>query len=316
MSSLVAGRGRTRRDGSILVGHRSSRAREARWGYAFISPWLVGTACLTVVPMVLSFYYAFTRYDVFSAPQWVGLRNYAELVGDPLFWRSLRTTATYTGLSVPLSLALSMLCAVLLNAKVRGRTIFRGIFFFSSIIPGVACAFLWLWILNPEYGLLNAALGYAGIGRHNWLGDPSTALPAVVVIALWGSIGGTMMITFLAALQSVPRELYEAARLEGAGMFREFVSITVPMISPTVFFNLIVATIGSFTVFDIVYVTTGGGPEYSTYTYFMHIYITGFQNFDFGMASALIWVLTLVLFALSALLFRLQRRWVYYGTEI
>ena len=294
----------------------SASAREAIWGYAFISPWIVGTLCLTLVPMLLSLYYSFTRYDVFSSPEWVGMANYTKVTSQPVFWTALGNTARYTAMLVPAAVLLSLLCAVLLNTNVRGRAVFRGIFFFPSLIPSVACAYLWLWILNPEFGLLNSLLGYMGLGGPNWFGSVQTALPSIVVVAIWGTIGGTMMITFLAALQSVPRELYEAAQIDGAGKFRQFISITVPMISPTIFFNLIIATIGSFTVFDIVFVTTGGGPEYSTYTYFMHIFTTGFHSFDFGTASALTWILTIVLMALTALQFWLQRRWVHYSTEV
>jgi multiple sugar transport system permease protein len=294
----------------------TAAAREAIWGLIFISPWLVGTALLTLVPMVLSFYYSFTKYDVFSSPRWIGLENYARIFARPIFWQALLNTVAYTAMLVPLAVALSLACALLLNSKVRFRSVFRGIFFFPSLVPAVAAAYLWLWVYNPEFGLANSVLRYLGIAGPNWLGSTDTALFSIVIIALWGAIGGTMMITFLAALQSVPRELYEAAELDGAGPLRRFRHITVPLISPTVFFNLIIATIGSFTVFDIVYVTTGGGPEYATYTFFMHVYTTGFHSFDFGQASALTWILTLILFTFTAIQFRLQRRWVHYGSEV
>mgnify|MGYP000162145302 CR=1 FL=1 len=294
----------------------TAAVREAVWGLIFISPWLVGTLVLTFVPMVLSLYYSFTKYDVFSLPQWIGLENYIRVFTRPIFWRALGTTLTYTAMLVPAAVALSLACALLLNTRVRFRAMFRGIFFFPSLVPAVAAAYLWLWVYNPEFGLANSVLGYLGIAGPNWLGSTSTALFSIVIIALWGAIGGTMMITFLAALQSVPRELYEAAELDGAGSILRFWHITVPMISPTVFFNLIIATIGSFMVFDIVYVTTGGGPQYATYTFFMHIYTTGFHSFDFGQASAMTWILTLILFGFTAIQFRLQRRWVHYGTEV
>lgn len=290
--------------------------REALWGFGFISPWLVGTLCLTLIPMVLSLYYSFTKYDVFSSPEWVGLQNYARITSRPIFWQSLTTTLTYTAMLVPVSVGLSLVCALLLNAKIKGRAFFRGVFFFPSLVPSVAAAYLWLWMMSPEFGLMNSALEVIGIHGPNWLGSTRTALISVVIIALWGAIGGTMMITFLAALQSVPQELYEAAEIDGASRLVQFFKITLPLISPTMFFNMIIATIGSFTVFDIVYVTTGGGPQYSTYTYFMHIYTTGFHSFDFGAASAMTWILTLMLFVLTAIQFRLQRRWVYYGTEV
>lgn len=318
MSDVTAPADATPTTRRSLADRKPMRAsvREALWGFGFISPWLVGTLCLTLIPMVLSLYYSFNKYDVFSSPQWVGLANYARIASQAIFWRSLTTTLSYTAMLVPLSVGLSLLCAVLLNARVRWRAFFRGVFFFPSLVPSVAAAYLWLWMMSPEFGLLNSALQMLGIQGPNWLGSPNTALISVVIIALWGGIGGTMMITFLAALQSVPKELYEAAEIDGASRFVQFVSITVPLISPTIFFNLIIATIGSFTVFDIVYVTTGGGPQYSTYTYFMHIYTTGFHSFDFGSASAMTWVLTLILFVLTAIQFRLQRKWVYYGTEV
>lgn len=317
--SQVASISGTKPAGQTRRAHRTrnqAAVREAAWGLLFISPWLIGMLLLTLVPMVLSLYYSFTRYDVFSSPRWVGLENYIRILGRPIFWRSVVNTLSYTAMLVPSAVALSLFCALLLNEKVRFRSMFRGIFFFPSLVPPVAAAYLWLWIYNPQFGLANSALEYFGIAGPNWLGSTSTALVSVVLIALWGAIGGTMMITFLAALQSVPRELYEAAELDGAGPLLRFVHITVPMISPTVFFNLIIATISSFMVFDIVYVTTGGGPQYATYTFFMHIYTTGFHSFDFGQASALTWILTLILFVFTAIQFRLQRRWVHYGTEV
>ena len=263
MSEMTASAGATPAAHHRLADRKPTRAgvREALWGFGFISPWLVGTLCLTLIPMVLSLYYSFTKYDVFSSPQWIGLANYARLTSQPIFWRALTTTLAYTAMLVPLSVGLSLLCAVLLNARVKGRAFFRGVFFFPSLVPSVAAAYLWLWMLSPEFGLVNSALELVGIHGPNWLGSTDTALISVVIIAIWGAIGGTMMITFLAALQSVPKELYEAAEIDGASRFVQFVSITVPLISPTIFFNLIIATIGSFTVFDIVYVTTGGGPQ-------------------------------------------------------
>jgi multiple sugar transport system permease protein len=318
MSDATASAGTSPASHARLADRRPMRrsVREALWGFGFISPWLVGTLCLILVPMVLSLYYSFTKYDVFSSPEWIGLQNYTRITARPIFWRSLMTTVSYTAMLVPAAVSLSLACALMLNARVRGRAMFRGIFFFPSLVPSVAAAYLWLWMLDPEFGLVNSALAMLGMSGPNWLGSTDTALLSIVIIALWGAIGGTMMITFLAALQSVPRELYEAARIDGASGFRQFLNITVPMISPTIFFNLIIATIGSFTIFDIVYVTTGGGPQYSTYTYFMHIYTTGFHSFDFGSASAMTWILTLILFVLTGIQFRLQRRWVHYGTEV
>lgn len=312
--NVTASQGRTTR-ASTGGGSWLSR-REARWGYLFISPWILGFLVFTAGPMIASLYFSFTEYDVLSAPEWVGLRNYTRMFGDELFTKSLLVTVLYTLLAVPLGLIISLFCAILLNQKVRGRAIYRACFFVPTIMPIVAVTFLWTWLLNPRFGLINYLLNLVAIDGPNWLGTPERALPSLVMIGLWSTVGGTVMITFLAALQGVPRHLYEAAALDGANAARQFRHITLPMISPTIFFNAVILIIGSFQTFTLAYVATGGGPDRSTYFYLLHVYNNGFRFFEMGYASALAWVLFVLLLAFTYLQFRLQLRWVHYESEV
>lgn len=284
--------------------------REMFTAWLFISPWVLGFLFFLALPIGLSIYYSFTSYNVFQAPRWIGLANFRALSTDPLFWKALYNTAYYTFLSVPLMMIISLGIALLLNSKLRGMRIFRTIFFLPSVLSGVGVALLWLWIFNPDYGLINLLLGYFGIEGPLWLFSPAWAKPAMVIMSLWG-LGGVMIIN-LAGLQSVPEQLYEAARVDGANNWAQFRYVTLPMLSPTLFFNFITLTIGSFQVFTQAYVMTGGGPVHSTLFYVLYLFQTAFESLRMGYASAMAWILFFVIVGVSLFQLVISRRLVYY----
>jgi multiple sugar transport system permease protein len=265
--------------------------------------------------MVFSLIISLTRWDLINPPQFVGLGNYREILLDDFrFRQSLKVTAVYAGVSVPLGMAASLGVALLLNASARGMRLFRSVFYIPAILPAAAVAMLWMWILKPQGGALNYLLGLAHLPQPRWLADPAWALPAFVIMSLW-SVGGGMLI-YLAGLQAVPTQLYEAAEIDGAGSWRRFRSITLPMISPTILFNLIVGIIASFQVFTASYIMTpGGGPGYSTLFYVLYLYQKAFRYLQMGYASALAWILFLVVLGLTVLVLRTSARWVYYEAE-
>jgi multiple sugar transport system permease protein len=288
------------------------RTREALQGYLFASPWLLGLCVLTVGPMIYSFYISFTHYDVLSPPVWLGLANYHDLfLADPMFWTALGNTVYYTIFSVPLGLLGSLLLALLLNRQVRGIALFRAAYYIPTVISTVPVAILWTWLLDPNAGLINQALSLVGIHGPTWLASPEWSKPSLVLMSLWG-IGGATMVIYLAGLQGIPQHLYEAAEIDGASTWTRFRQITVPMLSPTTFFNLIMGIIGSFQVFTQAWVMTQGGPLDSTTFYSLYLYKEGFQYLYMGYASAMAWVLLVITLALTLFNFALARRWVYY----
>jgi len=298
---------------------RSPRARrEALEGYVWISPWLIGLLIFTAGPILVSFYLGFTRYKIGGTPEWIGLENYRyAFVEDPLFWPSLWRTAYYSIFNVALGVTGSLLLAILLDKIVRGRSVYRAIYYLPSLTPAVATAILWGWLLHPQVGLVNDLLRRIGIKGPGWLTSTTWAIPSLILISLWGSIGGGRMIIFLAGLQGVPTELYEAADIDGANPMQKFWSITIPLISPTILFNLMMGVIGSFGVFTLAYVATQGGPNYATWFYMLHLYYNAFSFFQMGYASALAWVLFFIVVVLSFLQIRFSERWVYYEfTEV
>ena len=284
--------------------------REMYTAWLFISPWVLGFIFFLALPVALSVYYSFTAFNVFQPPRWIGLANFRALSTDPLFWKALYNTAYYTFLSVPLMMIISLGIALLLNSKLRGMRIFRTIFFLPSVLSGVGVALLWLWIFNPDYGLINLLLGYLGIEGPLWLYSPQWAKPAMVIMSLWG-LGGVMVIN-LAGLQSVPEQLYEAARVDGASNWAQFRYVTLPMLSPTLFFNFITLTIGSFQVFTQAYIMTGGGPVHSTLFYVLYLFQTAFESLRMGYASAMAWILFFVIVGVSLFQLAVSRRLVYY----
>lgn len=292
--------------------------RSSAIGYAFVSPWLFGFLLLTAGPMLYSLYLSFTSASLLSPQRWTGLENYEQmLLDDSLFYESLLNTVHYVGFSVPLGIVLALALAVLLHQKVRGIAYFRTMFFLPSVTNMVAISVLWLWIFNPEFGLLNSVLSWFAIEGPLWLQSEECSKPALILMSLWG-VGG-MMIIFLAALQGVPSELYKAAELDGAGSWARFRKITIPMISPALFFNLIIGIIGSFQVFTQAFVMTGGaqpgsegGPNNSTLFFVLYLYKKAFQEFKMGYASALAWVLFGIVAVLTFLLTRTTKGWIHY----
>jgi len=284
-----------------------------RWiGYAFISPWLLGFLIFTAYPFLASIYFSFTRYDIVSKPVWVGAANYRTLLhDDPLFWKSLIVTFQFALFSVPLGIVVGVGLALLLNLPVRGIRLYRTLFFLPSIAPTVANAMVFLWLLNPEIGLVNALLKTVGIEGPAWLESTTWAPRSLVLMSLWG-IGGSMVI-YLAGLKDIPAHLYEAAVLDGAGPLQRLRHVTLPMLTPVIFFNLVMGVIGAFQYFTEAYVMTQGGPEDSTLFYALYLFRRAWQYLDMGYASAMAWVLFLIVMGVTAFLFRTQRRWVHYG---
>lgn len=289
---------------------------DLRNGLLFVSPWLVGLSVFTLYPILASFYYSFTVYDIISPPQFVGLTNYQDLLtDDPLFWKAVGNTCYYVLIAVPLYLCMALSVALLLNMKLRGMAVYRTLFFLPSIVPDVASAMLWAWILNPQFGLLNALLRTIGIPTLGWLTDPTWSKPALILIGLWAF--GSSMVIFLAALQDVPEALYEAADLDGAGVLRKTWNVTLPMITPTIFFNLVLGMIGAFQYFTTAFVLSqgSGGPASSTLFYSLLLYNNAFSYFKMGYGSAMAWLLFAFIFLLTWLTFKSANRWVYYEGE-
>jgi multiple sugar transport system permease protein len=291
-----------------------ARRREAAQGFLFISPWLFGFLVFTAYPMFASLYYSFSSYNGLTPPRFIGLTHYIyAFTEDPLFWLSVNRTVVWVVVTVPLGIIGSLFAAVLLNRGLRGNNFYRTAFFLPSLTPVVAAALLWTWILNPRVGVLNAAIeGLTGLRGPNWLADIDLALPSLAAISLWTAIGGNRMLIFLAGLQGIPPELYEAAEIDGAGPISKFRHVTVPLISPAIFFNLVLGIIFSFRVFAFAFVVTGGGPARATYFYALHLYTQAFSSFDLGYGSALAWILFIVVLVLTVANMKLSKKWVHY----
>jgi multiple sugar transport system permease protein len=290
--------------------------REAAWAYFFISPWILGFIFFTVGPMLASLYYSFTRYNIISSPQWTGLANYRDIVKDPLFWKSLQVTVYYASLALPLGLLFGFFLAILLNQKIPGVNVWRTVYFLPSVIAGVAVALLWIRIFNPKIGILNPSLAKFGIQGPGWLSDPQWAMPALVIMSLWGVGGG--MIIYLAGLQGVPTALYDAAKVDGASLWQRFWYVTLPMMTPVIFYNLVMGLIGAFQYFTTVYVATGGSgsPARATLFYNLYLYQNAFKYFEMGYASTMAWILFVIVLVLTMLVFRSSQVWVYYEGQL
>ena len=291
--------------------------REALTGYAMAAPWFIGFFAFTAGPILLSIYYSFTFFQITAPPRWIGLTNYHILfLNDPKFRISLYNTAYYAVFVVPLTVASSLTLAVFMNQEIPGRSVFRTIYYLPSVVSGVANAMLWLWILNPRYGLINVMLSWFGIQGPPWLSSAEWAKPSLILMRLW-SVGGSMII-FLAGLQGVPRQLLEAAEIDGATAWQRFWRVTIPILSPTILFTIITSTIGSFQVFTQAYVWTGGsgsGPRNSLLFYVLYLYQRAFGELRMGYASAMAWILFVIILILTLVQFRFARHWVYYEEE-
>ena len=291
------------------------RLKEALTGYAFLSPWAVGFLIFGLYPIGMSLYYSLCQYDVLRVPQFIGLENYRELlVEDPYFGISIWNTLIYTILRVPFAIGGSLILAVLANQAVRGIRFFRTIYFLPSIITGVVLSVIWMWMFNPQIGLINTALGWLGLPGPLWLQSTAWSKPGIALMSLWG-IGGARMIVFIAALQGIPKPLYESVNIDGGGWWAGFRHVTVPMLSPVIFLWSILEVIFSFQVFTEAYVMTKGGPLNSTLFYNLYLYLKAFEDFEMGYASAMAWILLVITLAITLLQFRLGRRWVHYMGE-
>lgn len=293
--------------------------RDTIQGYLFIGPVVLGLLIWTFGPMVASFIISFTDYPLLQSPRWVGLQNYVDIftrTEELKVVHSLQITFVYALLSLPLSIVLSLGAALLLNQKLRGMAVFRTTFYLPTIVPAVASAFMWSWLLQPEFGILNSALRQIGIASPpRWMAEPETALITLVMVGLWG-IGGSMVI-FLAGLQSIPEVLYEAARIDGANDWQMFWRITLPQLSPTMFFILVTGMIGALQYFGTAYLMTGGtgGPLFATYFYNLNLYDKAFKWLFMGLASAMAWVLFAIIFVLTLITFRSSDAWVHYEVQ-
>jgi multiple sugar transport system permease protein len=287
--------------------------KETIKGYLFILPWIIGFMAFTLYPMVFSLYSGFTFYDITSIQKWIGLKNYISIfTRDEYFIIALKNTAYYVAFSVPLAIAFSLFLALLLNTKVWGVKFFRTVYYLPSVLSGVAVTLLWMWIFNPSNGLANSFLNLVGIEGPSWFQDPAWSKPALIIMRLW-HVGGSMII-FLAALQDVPRTLYEAAEIDGATGFRRFWHITVPMISPTILFVMITGINGAFQIFDGPFIISGGtgGPANSTLFYNLYLYNKAFLELQMGYASALAWVLFVIIMIFTGIQMYVSKKWVHY----
>lgn len=293
---------------------------EAMSGFLFALPWMIGFLVFSFYPIAMSAYYSFTDFNAIKEPTWVGLNNYKSLFADPLFYKSMTNTLFFVIVSVPLTIILALVMAMLLNLKVKGRALFRSIFFIPSILPLVASTMIWIWILDPLDGYLNKLLRIVGIPTINWLGNPSYTRWSIILIALWGI--GTTMVIFLAAIQDVPKELYEASSIDGANTIKKFFHITIPGIAHVMLYQIILAVINGFQYFSQVYIIitaqsgnlvqgAQGGPQNSLLMYPLYLYYNAFSFLKMGRASAMAWILFLVVGLLSIILVKSSKKWVY-----
>lgn len=290
------------------------KARESLTFYLFLAPWFLGFILFTIGPIIASAVLSLTKYDIVLPPRFIGINNYRDLfASDRLFVVSLYNTGYYVLFFVPLQIALSLALALLLNIRVHGIPVYRTLFYIPSIVPAVANSILWIWIFQPQWGLLNYGLSLFGVKGPLWLSSVVWAKPSLIIMSLWGS-GGSMII-FLAGLQGIPQHLYEAAQLDGANLWRRFWNVTLPMLTPTTFFVMVLGIIGSFQVFTQAYIMTGGGPANSTLFYMLYLYRRAFVFQNMGYASAMAWILFVIIFVLTLVQFATARRWVYYEGE-
>ena len=289
--------------------------QENRRGYLYITPWLIGFFAFTLIPMLFSLFLSFCKWDIvtgLSSIEIIGIENYKVMIQDRKFWKALEVTFKYCLMAIPLSQSIALIFALLLNMKVPFMHGFRSLYYLPSIIPGIATSMIMIQVLG-EKGLLNQGLAFLGIQGPAWLNSPKTSLFGLVIVGLWGF--GNTMIIYLSSLQGVSQELYEASEIDGANSFRRFISVTIPMISPTIFFNMVMAIIGSFQYFDQAYVMTEGGPLNSTLFYNLYLYTKAYREYKMGYASALAWVMFIIILILSMLVIKSSSFWVFYQND-
>lgn len=298
----------------MIFGLSRQERRRLRVGLFFALPWIIGFLSLTVYPVIASFYYSLNVYTTFGQPmQWVGFANYIELGQDDLFWQSLYNTAYMVVLGVSFHIIFAIVLALLLNQNLRGVSIYRTIYYLPTIVPVVATSVLWMWVFNPEFGLINSALSLLGMRGPGWLTDPALSKPSLILMGVW-TIGGALII-FLAGLQDIPQHLYDAAMIDGAGTLHQVRHVTLPMLSPVIFFNVIIGVINGFQIFAEAFIMTQGGPLDTTLFYALYLYRNAFEYFKMPYASAMAWILFLVVMATTLVIFRSSARFVYYEGE-
>lgn len=297
------------------TGANPLRRNERRVAYLFLAPWFIGLFAVTILPILASLYLSFTDYSLLSPPNWIGGRNYSRMLDDVRFWNAVRVTATYVFISVPLQLGFALFLALILDRGVRGLPIYRSLYYLPSLLASsVAIALLWRQIFGAD-GLVNAALGVFGIQGQAWVSHPDTALGTLMVLNVWTF--GSPMVIFLAGLRQIPQMYYEAAAVEGAGPVAKFIHITLPLLTPVIFFNLVLQMIGAFQSFTQAFIVSDGvgGPADSTLFYTLYLYQKGFGNFHMGYASAMAWVLLMAIALFTGAQFLLAKHWVFYGDE-
>lgn len=298
-----------------IVGTKTKfQTQRALWGYLFALPWILGLIVFWGGPILFSFYYSFTNYEVIGTPSWVGLDNYVRaFTKDDLFWPSLWRTFKFTFIYAPSAIIGALLLATMLNQKLKGTNVYRTVFFMPHLIPAVALAVVWIFLLAPKLGPINLMLRNIGVENPPaWLASRDTALYSLTMISIWAAVGGNTMLIFLAGLQGVPQELYEASDIDGASSVRKFWHVTLPLMTPTIFFNIVLIIIAALKVFNTAWVATKGGPSYATWFFALHIYTEAFQYFRLGYGSALAWVLAVILIFFTWLQVFYSRRWVHY----
>ena len=294
---------------------RSGERHKALMGLLFASPVILGLIVWVIGPMIGVFAISLTDWNVLTTPKWIGFENYVKLVtSDLYFWNSLLVTIYFVALNVVLSIGFSLIVAIMLNQTIVGRSFFRTLFYLPSIIPIVASSALWLWLFNPDFGLINMGLQGLGLPRSKWLSSQTTVVPSIVLMNVWGTAGNIIVI-FLAALQGVPRQLLEAVQIDGGNWWHRFRAVTVPMISPVIFFNVVTGVINGFSIFTQAYVMTNGGPNNASLFYVVLLYREGFQRNNLGGAAALAVILVIIVSIIGMLLFKTSRNWVYYEGE-
>ncbi len=295
------------------AGAHAGVPRQNLAGWLWISPWVVGFLAFMLVPLLMSLYYSFTEYPLLEPPVWIGAENYTRMFHDDVFLAALKKTGVFAAISIPLSTALALVIAGLLNSRIRARGFFQASVFVPTLVPMAASAMIWLWLFNGQHGLINRVLALAGIEGPNWLGNPAWAMPSLLIVSLWG-VGQTVVV-YMAALGEVPESLYEAASIDGMSPVRRFWSVTLPMISPVILFNVITLTIGTMQFFVVPYIltkATPGGDPRSMYFYTMYMYDNAFVYGQMGYASAQAWIQLLIILALTGATFVFSKRFVHY----
>lgn len=299
----------------VKTSKRSKIGNEGLYGWLFASPWIIGLLIFFMFPLLSSFYYSLTTYSILQPGEFIGLQNYKDLFVDPVFWKSIYNTVYFVVFFVPLSIILGVALAMLLNIRVKGMSVYRTIFFLPTLVPSVALAVLWMWLLNPGFGLVNGILGYFGITGPAWLGSETWSKPSLILMSLWGI--GQAVIIYLAGLNDISADYYEAADIDGANWFQKARSVTLPLLTPVIFYNLVMGIIGAFQQFTLPYTLTAGKgtPADSMKFYVMYLYDNGFKFFKMGYGSAMAWILFIIVICLTAVIFITSKKWVHYQGE-